>query len=588
MGLVDPARYRQRLILVACLSDGGLEDLILRLVKPDYPAAHRTGPGRDGGIDVLSDLNNPPQRAWQSKNYPNWDISWTKCRDSLKSAMNGPARPRHYTFAFPRRLKASERDHWRDVFLPEQRELHPELETLDYWDDLDTRLESRPDLVDQLSDGALAGYMRPILEMTAATGVNPLAGAADVVQDSESAAAHAIATGVTDPNYVYGYTGREAGVADEGLAERRMAFTLTNARRDGLPHYTVALRDGAQVREFTAQPRAGAEILAPEPWFAPGPDGEQLREQARLSLASGREAVLSGEHVGLVPGTVPDRFRHLVQEDGVLRNGRLRLGLSDPLTMTVTFTLAQDGGVEIARSVLLYRVPPLLGDSISYAGMVNGTVLALDLREDPTAVEVGEGEERMVGMLGITLYLEGERAENALRGLAFAGAFEQAERIHFECPGLLPDGGISSDGQAPAEAHARRIWAAAALIASALAGLDRRDGGTRTIPATVTPQDQALTEVVLHLLVNGECRTSATREFEAPIPATADSDADPGAWMRFETSLPALCGQETGMRVEQSILNATPLRVVQTKPGAMRLVCRADDDGATILTQLLP
>ena len=63
VGFVDPARYRGRLDLLASLSDDGLEDLILRLVQPDYPAAHRTGPGRDGGIDVLSDLNNPPERG---------------------------------------------------------------------------------------------------------------------------------------------------------------------------------------------------------------------------------------------------------------------------------------------------------------------------------------------------------------------------------------------------------------------------------------------------------------------------------------------------------------------------------------------
>lgn len=199
MGFVDPARYRARLVLLASLSDDGLEELILRLVKPEYPAAHRTGPGRDGGVDVLSDLNNPPARAWQSKNYATTAVPWTKCRDSLKGAMSGAARPRHYTFVFARRLRASERDFWRDEFLPQQRALYPQLESLDYWDDLDTRLEERPDLIDLLNDGALGGYMRSSLEMTAVSGVNPLAGAADVVRDSRSAAEHAVETGATDP-----------------------------------------------------------------------------------------------------------------------------------------------------------------------------------------------------------------------------------------------------------------------------------------------------------------------------------------------------------------------------------------------------
>ena len=108
------------------------------------------------------------------------------------------------------------------------------------------------------------------------------------------------------------------------------------------------------------------------------------------------------------------------------------------------------------------------------------------------------------------------------------------------------------------------------------------------MPSSITPQDRALGELVLHLLVNGECRTRATGEFEAPIPASADPNSDPADWIRFQASLPDLCRQETGMRIEQSIVGAAPLRVVRAKPGAMRLVCRAADDAATILTRLLP
>lgn len=367
-----------------------------------------------------------------------------------------------------------------------------------------------------------------------------------------------------------------------------MAFTLTHDQRDGLPRYRLTARDGANITEFTAQPRTGAQIVVPEPWFAATPEGEGLREQARLSLASGSPVRLDGEHVGIDPGTVPDRFRQLLRDDGLLRDGQLGLGVSDQLAMTVTFTVPHNGGVQVAQSLALHMVPPLAGDSISYAGMVGGTMLALNLREDPQALELGDGEERIVGFVAITLFLEGQSAEAALRGLAFAGAFEQANGVHFDCRGLLPDGGIASDGPAPAQADARSIWRAAARIASALAGLNRRDGGARRMPATVTPQDGALTELVLHLLVNGEYRAAASGEFEAPIPSTADPDGDPAEWTRFETTLPDLCRQPTGMRIEQAIIDAVPARIRRTGPGAMRLVCRAAEGGAAIRTRLLP
>jgi hypothetical protein len=76
MTVVDPSRYRET--LVTSLTNDGLEDLTHRLVLPNYPGACRTGPGRDGGIDVLSDLGTPPARGWQAKNYPRGDVSWTE------------------------------------------------------------------------------------------------------------------------------------------------------------------------------------------------------------------------------------------------------------------------------------------------------------------------------------------------------------------------------------------------------------------------------------------------------------------------------------------------------------------------------
>lgn len=46
--------------------------------------------------------------------------------------MSGNAPPRHYTFVFPRALKASERNHWRATFRPTECAKFDQLERVDY------------------------------------------------------------------------------------------------------------------------------------------------------------------------------------------------------------------------------------------------------------------------------------------------------------------------------------------------------------------------------------------------------------------------------------------------------------------------
>ncbi|MGH2871730.1 MAG: hypothetical protein ACRDL5_04640 [Solirubrobacteraceae bacterium] len=108
------------------MTDDGLEQLTLRLTRPEYPDAYRTGRGSDAGVDVLSDLQVPPERAWQCKNgKPNWN----DCRESLKAAMK-EFEPLHYTFVFPRPLTRQQLSWFRTKFLPQQRKLYPKLKTL--------------------------------------------------------------------------------------------------------------------------------------------------------------------------------------------------------------------------------------------------------------------------------------------------------------------------------------------------------------------------------------------------------------------------------------------------------------------------
>ncbi len=166
MALVDHQRYVQQLVQVASLTPEGLEELTKRLIEPDYPNAHRVRAGGDGGIDVLSDYAVPPARGWQCKNTAK-GIPWRDCRESLATAMLSANAPKHYTFVFPRPLTAKERDFWRDGFMSVEAQKYPGLETLDYMDDLAQRIDTRPEIIDDLDDGVLGRYVRSFLKVAA-------------------------------------------------------------------------------------------------------------------------------------------------------------------------------------------------------------------------------------------------------------------------------------------------------------------------------------------------------------------------------------------------------------------------------------
>lgn len=215
---VDPAGYRQT--LMDSITDDGLEELTLRLARDEHSDAHRVGKGKDAGIDVLSDFGQPPKRAWQAKNVK--QIDWDDCRDSLRQAMSTEYPPPHYTYVFPRPLTGPQREFWRNTLLPEQLRLYPRLETLDFWDDLAERLEDHPELVNILSEGALASGYRSVAELMAQTGVNPLASITDLVGDAPELARRAVEAGRTDPRYRYENRQREARKDDLTIPDDRI------------------------------------------------------------------------------------------------------------------------------------------------------------------------------------------------------------------------------------------------------------------------------------------------------------------------------------------------------------------------------
>lgn len=564
------------------MGDDGLEELTLRLARKEHPEAHRTGRGRDDGIDVLSDYRCPPARGWQAKTSSSGAADWTKCRASLVAAMKSTSPPHHYTLVFSHPLSEPQRKFWRDHFLPEETAMYPDLQVLDCWDDLASRVEPHPEIIDWLTDGALGVYVRRTLELTAASGVNPLAGAVDLAEGARSVAEHARRIGRTDPRFSYGVTGRGAHAGDAVLPDRVARFTMSAGQRDELPRFSVTIRDGDVVEEVTAAPRPNVDVATPEPWFADTPDGERARAVARARLARGRSIRLDGAHVGIAGGDVPDRFHDWTAAPGG-ESGTLEIGVSEPLALTVTLTLPDLGPID--ERIAMYRVPPLPGANLAYAGAVGAAVLAIDVHEPerPPTDGAARGGRWVECSFAITLAVQDEPVGDVLRGLGFARAFGDSDRLHFDCPGLLPAAGYDVDGQVPMEPQAEEVWEVAATVAAALEALQQHDGRRRRMPEAVRPGDLARAWTVLHVLQDGEMRVDASGEFLVALPRIATLDDDPVSWLRIRAELPPIAGQPTGLQVEQTVEGAVPIGITRTEHGTLALAYRAGKNGARIV-----
>jgi len=556
MSLSDSTRYLQRLL--NALTDDGLEELTLRLVKPDYLDAHRIR-GNDGGIDVFSDHDQPPARGWQAKNYES--VPWGECRDSLKAAM-GNYQPPHYTFVFPFVLTKSQRTFWVNSFYPEQLKLYSDLK-LDYIDNLAEQLGNRPDLIELLSDGTFGSYIRRTLEQTAESGVSPIARASDLVNDPAKLAEHAIEVGKSDPNFSYGFAAREVKAADREISDRGVRFTMNHAI-DDLPNFSVAYREGERITELQADARPEAPIDGAEPWFAPSPEGESARTRARVSLAKGKPIVFDDEVVAVRPGAVPDRFRERLGADGLLREGTVRLGVSRPVELRAELT---NDGQERSISIPLFRLPGEREGKTGWGGSYGGALLMLDLES------VGENGADVEVVVSFTLGVDGLQGQEAIRGLGFAQAFEQAERIRLACPELLPAEGLEFAGEAAKSTnlHVRQL---AATLAAALTMIERRDGIPRLMPEAIAKHDYFSAQLVIQLLSNGRVDIQIDKEFVLPLRSEVESVESLEDYRDLEIELPPVAGAHTGVFVRRQLRDVEIVEVVKSENGKQGLLLR--------------
>lgn len=578
---VDPARYRQTLL--DSITDDGLEELTLRLARDEYPDAHRAGKGKDAGIDVLSEFGQPPNRAWQAKNVK--QIDWDDCRDSLRQAMSTEHPPRHYTYVFPRPLTGPQHEFWHNTLLPQQQKLYPQLETLDFWDDLAERLEDHPELVNILGEGAFASGYRSVAELMAQTGVNPLASITDLVGDAPELARRAVEAGRADPRYRYENRQREARQDDLTIPDDRIRIGF-----EALPgkprEFTATLRAGQQVQEKAAGLRENVDLGPVTMRFADTPEGAAARQLTRSELSAGRPVdVVCNEHVGLDTGPVPDRFRDTFDSDGTLHRGEAHLGLSEPLQLKVS--MQTDAGATPEAEIALYRIPSPPGHSISYGGGFHGALLFLDLNPDAPRPDGQPGPWTTTEISG---GLDpGTDATEILTGLGFAMSLQRATHIHLHCPELIAEGSAGLDLKPGAQStpHAEEVLERAAIIANALAALTQLDGRPRALPDAVDDGHVALAEMVHRLLTEGEVRTTLDSPYRYSVPDGTDT-SDLEAVMRgVARPLAPIAGQLTAI-AQLRIEGPATARLIATEPQQIIEVTPQSEKTQAVMTLVAP
>ena len=77
-------------------------------------------------------------------------------------------------------------------------------------------------------------------------------------------------------------------------------------------------------------------------------------------------------------------------------------------------------------------------------------------------------------------------------------------------------------GRTPPNAHAEEVWQVAAVLAAALAELEKRDGQPRPMPTGMEERELALADTVLLLLSHGEVRAPFEGTLDVPLPADTD------------------------------------------------------------------
>ncbi len=138
---------------------------------------------------------------------------------------------------------------------------------LDFCDDLAERLEDHPELIDKLSDGALASSYRDVVTAASRTGVNPLASIPDLIGDAPELARRPVETGRTDPRYRYENRHREARAEDRTIPEGRVRFGFEAPI--GRPReFTATVHTGEAVQEKAAERREDVPLDQVTLWFS--------------------------------------------------------------------------------------------------------------------------------------------------------------------------------------------------------------------------------------------------------------------------------------------------------------------------------
>lgn len=573
MSIANPLEYRRGLL--KGLTDEGLEHLILRMVKEEFPDAHMVR-GTDGGIDVFSDLNIPPKRGWQAKNFDE-ETRWTKCAASLKSAMKNYGPP-HYTIVFPFKLTKGQRDHWIETFYPTEFEKYPDLETLDYIDDLAERLEDHPKLVDTLANGALSEYVAPIVKETAASGINPVGTVEDVMTRSMPVAGAMEAAEARDPGYEYDLQARPAREKDAEMGESGVLF-LMERPSNGFPTFSVTLRDGSEVVEVTSTGKKDSAAVGPTVVFDDTAEGQQIFHRARASICRGTPFVAEGGHFGLRGDSFPQTFQDELDETDTLREGEITLGISPPLKLRVKLKLE---GEEKTAALDIHRIPGASPETIAYGGIFFGARITLDFEPTDADADVNDGNEHEMRVaFSLALDPTGIKPMDAFKGLGFLQAFGRSQECIVQCEDLFPEEGL--DFPPPTEPGNEHGFNELATIATALQIIEANTGQEMTIPTTVSNADLYAAQLLIQIFSGRAVKIPIGEPSLIPVVKEIGPDTDPEELLNIEVNLPSITGVDPQVSARQTIEDARAIEIVGRETNVPKLAVEPTSENSQLV-----
>ena len=456
---------------IKVMSPDRFEQLIFELAKLEEPTVQRLVPP-DGGADTVRPATDQASaRVWQAKRYAG-QINWPECEKSLNRAIKRWS-PESVVFAFARDF--SERP---------AKSFQARLVDRGANDDVAVEAWTLSEIVRRLSTETGKALrirffelsQQALMEMVERLGQvgGPLNSLEDLLQRAQALGDF---TGEADPDFRYATSSVELTAPAPDWSE--------------LPYMTLDVAGERSRVHVASWPREGAEVEQPSFSFTDDETGRQARKLAVRSLARGEEAVIA-DGVTL-RFQAPALMKDLIDQDGQLPAGQIRLGPGEPIEVEVELNSPI---LSLQNSIGLRPVPAPTGSAASFAGLLGPVLIEIhfELLEEP--------------MMRAHVSFDGTFGPEAATNIDVAEmllAFDSHERMTIRSDVLFPQAGelggrFSGDGLAP---QMRESVEARLALNREIVEIEKRSGRQLAIPEDLGVDDLATVSLIAEVIRSG-------------------------------------------------------------------------------------